>query len=114
VFNYLNYEPDAELIEMTKGGGGAPGFFLENNIPIPTIEWNSKPSASTLAIKVENPQKKVYPYGIFLWESKYKGITKYFQQKRKIPKEISIKISPDQGIFLRINLKSGLNNFNIE
>jgi hypothetical protein len=111
VFNYLNYEPDPELIDMTKGGGGAPGFFLENKIPEVSINWNPKITSSSvkLAIRIENPYQKTYPFGLFLWESQYPGIINLFKERSNIPKEISMKISPDQGVFIRINLNTGLN-----
>lgn len=112
ILNYLNYEPDPDMIEQMKqeGGGGAPGFYLENIVPIPKIDASIGPDRGSIFIEVANPKKMDLPYGVFLWKSipEYKDVIPFFE-KRKATKKSSIKISPDQGVFLRFNLKPGNN-----
>jgi hypothetical protein len=109
LFNYLNYIPDPELIEMTKTGGAAPGFFLESIIPKPNIIEQSKENLTSLRITIENPRETPLPFGLFLWEKSYLKFVKAFQKGINIPDECTAKYSPGQGVFLRFNLKKGKN-----
>jgi hypothetical protein len=100
IFNYLNYEPIPEILEDMgdEKGGGTPGFFLEEKIPIPNIsgDFNTK-----ITIDVRSHQEKVIPYGLFLWKENFDGVIQYFEKlKDKIA--YRYKISPDQWCFSKI------------
>jgi hypothetical protein len=110
IYNYLNYEPDPEFLDMAEEGGGIPGFYLEPEIPIPEIMTISEKS---IKITVLNPLKKTFPYGIFLWNEQYPQAMKTFSSIQ-VPKEYNFKISPDQGVFIRLNLAPGKNEFTIQ
>jgi hypothetical protein len=109
IFNYLNYEPSNELLDMKEEGGGAPGYFLEPMIPIPKISF--KPSQ--LIIEVDNPRSKETPYGVFLWKQSFPDIFAFFDQSNNFSSTVKYKKSADQGIFIRWNLQLGHNRLEI-
>ncbi len=109
VFNYLNHEPDAEMLAMAEPGGGAPGFFLEPRVPDVSVDASIK-QITTIRLKVENPRAKPLPYGVFLWEARHPGVEQAFKNKMGIPRGITYKVSPGQGVFVRWTLQPGRND----
>jgi hypothetical protein len=107
LFNYLNFEPDPELIDMKQMGGGMPGFYLEPHIPQPLIRQLVN---NAFKIVIENPLKKVLPYGIFLWKKSFPGILEQLAQFQ-VPSQMICKLIPDQGVFLRFMLQPGNNGY---
>lgn len=111
IMNYLNYKPDPELLEdvSMEKGGGAPGFYLEKEVPVPIINRkNEGDSAEHIEITINNPRDKNLPYGLFLWDSSYpdkKGqpVGKSVQTDIKI----ETKKVEGRGTFLRFNLPPG-------
>lgn len=111
IMNYLNYVPDEDLLEEmeNEGGGGAPGFYLESNVPVPEIseENTEEDDVYRLNIKIILEKQKPLPYGLFLWI--------------KIPNEISVEVGnvkemkriENRGIFLRMNLEKGVNKYKL-
>ena len=111
IFNYLNFQPDPDLMDMIQNGGSVPGFFIEPHTPIPEIEIHINENSSSLRITINNPRDLVLPYGIFLWNEAYPDTITFFENISQIPNEITWKISPDQGVFLRMDLQPGSNQF---
>lgn len=109
IFNYLNYEPDNELLEKAEPGGGAPGFFIEQRVPDVAVEASIK-QITTIRLKVENPRAKPTPFGVFLWEETYAGVSQAFKSKMGIPRGAWYKVSPGQGVFIRWTLQPGKND----
>ncbi|MHA1392069.1 MAG: hypothetical protein ACTSRZ_01090 [Promethearchaeota archaeon] len=137
IMNYLNYEPSEELVEEMKNerGGGAPGYYIEEHVPQASLKGKFDKRGFIIAdeeveIEIENTLKKELPYGIFLWISNIPNIIEHFINidnnscnnrnnksgengiKSKIKGNCLLKdykISPDQGVFLRFNIKPGKN-----
>ncbi|MBD3352033.1 MAG: hypothetical protein GF364_11155 [Candidatus Lokiarchaeota archaeon] len=117
IMNYLNYECAEDLVDEMKkeGGGGAAGFYLEQNIPKAEMKRNS--NEEVLKIEVNYNLDKELPYGLFLWNEDFKSISKTILTSLENNDLKSIKrykVSPDQGLFLRLNLKKGKNSISIK
>src|SRR5271157_670486 len=108
LFNYINFEPDPEL--PADAGGGMPGFFIEPVVPEVAVNVSISTQITTIRLRVENPLTKILPYGVFLWDSVYPGIASSFKGRMGIPRGVSYKVSPDQGVFVRWTLQPGKND----
>jgi hypothetical protein len=111
VFNYLNFEPDPELLEEQEEGGGAPGFFIEPCLPDPKISGDFSTPSSIATIEFNNPRHKPLPYGVFLWNDQFPKVKDHFSRIKDIKAGVSFKIIEDQGVFIRLNLNPGKNVF---
>lgn len=114
LFNYLNFKPDPDLIEMTKEGGAAAGFFLEPVIPSSKIDSDFNSLPYQINVKVINPRNEILPYGIFLWAQQYPKLVPLFQQASVKLNLGTAKVILDQGVFFRMNLAPGENILNIQ
>jgi hypothetical protein len=88
-------------------GGGMPGFYLEPHIPQPLIRQLVN---NAFKIVIENPLKKVLPYGMFLWKKSFPEILEQLAQFQ-VPSQMICKIIPDQGVFFRFMLQPGNNGY---
>jgi hypothetical protein len=102
LFNYLNFEPDPDIVDIKEMGGGMPGFFLEEEIPTCKIELQKE----DINIKTMNLKDKELPYGVFFWSELYPQI-KTIIQKKKLERSLKVKTIPDQGVFIRFNVGPG-------
>lgn len=107
VFNYLNYEPEPDLVDEFEMGAGTPGFLIEPVLPEPNIQGDFSDTSKQNVIELNNPRNDELPYGIFLWDSVYPNAKNYFKGKTSQVNGIQFKIIDDQGVFLRMNLKPG-------
>jgi len=113
VFNYLNFEPDPDLLEEREEGGGAPGFYIEPCLPDPLVKGDFSHSGQNSVLELDNPRDKVLPYGLFLWNGQFPQASTYFNSLKVPISGISFKVIKDQGVFLRMNLNPGKNRFEI-
>ena len=113
LFNYLNYTPTKDLLKKakTERGGGAAGFFLESDVP--EIEIKTTDDRSRAELKITNIQDKTLPYGIFLWSVDFPEIVEGITSNKLVIKGAEHKVIQDRGIFLRLNLNSGINKIKI-
>ncbi len=114
LLNYLNYEPDPDLIEdfSSEQGGGAVGFFIETEKP--KVNFVQLKGKDRLKIIATNPQEKITPYGLFLWKEDYPSLENTSQKRNlKLPDFVDYKFVPGKGFFLRFNLLPGKTEFTI-
>jgi hypothetical protein len=102
IFNYLNYEPDPDYADMMDQGGGQAGFFIEDLIPEVEVVLGSE-----ILLRVDNKRGKELPYGIFLWESTYPGVTERLAPQEGSDASPGVKLVPGQGVFVRFNAVPG-------
>ncbi|MHA1898152.1 MAG: hypothetical protein ACTSU2_12235 [Promethearchaeota archaeon] len=137
IFNYLNYQVPQDLKEegaFKDIGGGAIGYYLEPHVPGPSIidianDLSVTEKENTIKIDWSKTEHEL-PYGLFLWNTKFKGIDEVFSNP-ELAKKLHLvlenkdsknsvaakngysspkyKVSPGQGVFIRFNLTPGEN-----
>lgn len=124
LFNYLNYAPDPDLLDMARDGGAAPGFFLEPVVPEPEVTAHLDDTPPRYCLEVTNPRPDLLPYGVFLWEERFPGLTAactatspaVVQDPAPADPGVTpprVTASPGQGVFVRVTLAPGPNRLSV-